>query len=119
MQQAASMVPALNSANLANLGALGQAGALQQQQAQNYIDAAQNRFNYNQNLPYQNLNQYMGLINSMQHGATTTNQQPVFHNRAAGAMGGAMAGYQAGQGFGDYGGLIGAGIGAIGGYYGS
>lgn len=119
MQNASQNAVSLNGANLANLGALGQAGALQQQQSQNYIDAAQNRFNYNQNLPWQNLNNYMGSINSLQHGATSTSQQPVFHNRAAGAAGGAMAGYQAGQGMGTYGGLIGAGIGAIGGYYGS
>lgn len=113
MQQAASMVPSLNGANLANLGAMGQAGALQQQQSQNYIDAAQNRWNYNQNLPWQNLNNYMGTVNSLAHGDTSTQQQPVFHNRAAGALGGAMAGYGA------TGSLWGAGIGALGGYLGS
>lgn len=113
MQNAAQNANNLNASNLANLGALGQAGALQQQQSQNYIDAAQNRFNYNQNQPYQNLNQYMGLINSMQHGTAQTTQQPVFHNQAAGALGGAMAGY------GSTGSMWGAGLGALAGYYGS
>lgn len=113
MQSAAQNAVSLNGASLANLGALGQAGALQQQQAQNYADAAQNRWNYNQNLPWQNLNNYMGSINSLQHGGTSTEQQPVFHNRTAGALGGAMTGY------GSTGSLWGAGIGALAGYYGS
>jgi hypothetical protein len=116
MGQAANSAIGLNTSNLANLQGVAQAGALSQQQAQNYINGAQTAWNYNQNLPYTNLNNYMGLINSLQHGAMQTNQQPVFQNTAGNVMGGALAGSQVGSGMGQYGSLIGAGIGALAGY---
>jgi len=119
-QQAAATVPGLNTSNLANLGAVGQAGALEQQQAQNYIGGAQSAWNYNQQLPYTNLTNYMGLINSLAHPVTQTNTQPVFQNTAGNMLGGAMAGSSLGSSLSSnpYAGLIGAGLGALGGYFG-
>jgi hypothetical protein len=118
--QAAGMSPGLNQAGLSNLGAQAGAGTLLQNQAQNYMNADANRFSYNANLPYQNLSNYMNTVNSLSHGNTTSNTQPVFHNQTAGALGGAMAGATAGATIGGpYGALIGGGIGALGGYFGS
>ncbi|HXD38160.1 MAG TPA: hypothetical protein VN624_16005, partial [Rhodanobacter sp.] len=119
-QQAAANTPGLNASSLANLGAVGQAGALEQQQAQNYIGGAQNAWNYNQQLPYTNLSQYMGLVNSLAHPVTQTNTQPVFQNTAGNVLGGAMAGSSLGSSLSSnpYAGLIGAGLGALGGYFG-
>jgi len=116
-QQAAANAPNLNAANLSNLGATANAGALEQQQAQNYITGAQNAWNYNQQLPYNNLSQYMTLANSLAHGNTSTSTQPVFQNTAGNMVGGALAGSQIGSGMGQYGSLIGAGLGALGGYF--
>lgn len=117
-QQMVGMTPGLNSSGLANLEATAQAGALSQQQAQNYTNASKAAWDYNQNLPYTNLSNYMSLINSLQHGQNSTATQPVFQNTAGNVLGGAMAGYSMGSGMSSspYAGLIGAGIGAIGGY---
>ena len=91
-QQAAAGVPGLNGAGLNNLSAVAGAGALEQQQAQNYTNAAQQMWNYNQQLPYSNLGTYMNTINSLAHGGTTTNQQPVFSNTSGQIAGGVTAG---------------------------
>lgn len=119
-QQAAANTPGLNASNLANLGAVGQAGALEQQQAQNYITGAQNAWNYNQQLPYSNLSNYMNQVNALAHPVTQTNTQPVFQNTAGNVLGGAMAGSSLGSSLSSnpYAGLIGAGLGALGGYFG-
>ena len=92
MNVAATNANNLNSSNLANLGAVGNAGALEQQQSQNYINGAMNAWNYNQQLPYSNLSNYMGTVNSLAHGSTSTSQQPVYQNSAGNMLGGAMAG---------------------------
>lgn len=64
------------------------------------------RYNYNQNLPYQNLSQYSGIINGYGGlGGTTT--QPG-GSRGAGALGGALSGAQLGSQYGPWGSLIGA-----------
>ena len=120
MNVAATNANNLNSSNLANLGAVGNAGALEQQQSQNYINGAMNAWNYNQQLPYSNLSNYMGTVNSLAHGSTSTSQQPVYQNSAGNMLGGAMAGASLGSSLSSnpYAGLIGAGIGALGGYFG-
>lgn len=119
MQGAASNASPLNSSNLANMEGTAQAGALSQQQAQNYTNAAQTAFNYNQNLPYNNLSNYMNTVNSLAHGGTQTSSQPIYQNTAGNVLGGAMAGSSLGSSVSNnpYAGLIGAGIGAIGGYF--
>jgi hypothetical protein len=114
--QAASNAIGLNTANLANMEGVAQAGALSQQQAQNYTNAAKTAWDYNQNLPYTNLSNYMGMVNALQHGTNSTSTQPVFQNTAGNVLGGALAGSQVGNGMGQYGSLIGAGIGALAGY---
>lgn len=124
--QAATNANVLNSSSLANMGAVGQAGALLQQQSQNYINGARTAWDYDQNRPYTNLNNYMNTVNSALHGVNQTNTQPVFNNQWGSALGGAMAGYSAGDQsaqqsdkgsfWNQYGGMIGAGLGALAGY---
>lgn len=81
-----------SQANVSNLNALAGAGGLLQGQSQNQINAAMNQWNYNQNLPYQNLATYENMINSLSHGNTTTSTQPVYQNQAGNALGGAATG---------------------------
>lgn len=117
--QAAGMSPNLNAANLSNLNAQAAAGGLLQNQAQNYINADATRFNYNANLPQQNLTNYMNTVNSMQHGGASSSTQPVYRNKSASALGGAAAGATAGAAVGGpWGAAIGGGIGLLGGYFG-
>ncbi|WP_445146262.1 hypothetical protein [Dyella sp. Tek66A03] len=63
--QSALLSPGLNQANLQNLDQLGAAGQALQGQSQNQINAAMNQWSYNQNLPLNNLTNYMNLANSL------------------------------------------------------
>lgn len=74
----------LNAANLGNtlynsqLGGANAAltaGQTSQTQSQNELNNLVNAFNYYQNLPYQQLNQYTNTVNG-QYGASTTNTAP-------------------------------------------
>ena len=59
---------------ITNANELGTVGSAQDQYAQSLTDADVNKWNYNQNLPYNNVSQYLGLINGSygQSGSTTT-----------------------------------------------
>lgn len=63
------------------------AGQTQQEQAQNELNDLVNRYNYNQNLPQQQLNYYSALVNNGTYGGTTTSQQPYYSNSAANTLG--------------------------------
>lgn len=71
-----------DSSQLADVGA--QRENLQQQQYE--IDYR------NQMLPWEEIGRYSGLLQGVNSGGTTTSSQPLYRNRAAGALGGAMAG---------------------------
>jgi len=107
--QAAAQSPIASQANLGNLSALSNAGSLLQGQSQNQINAAMDQWNYNQNLPYNNLANYENMINSLSHGSSTTGTQPVYQNKAGNAIGGAATGAALGSM------VAGASNGAIGG----
>lgn len=59
---------------ITNASNLGTVGSAQDQYSQSLTDANVNKWNYNQNLPYNNLAQYLGLINGSygQSSSTTT-----------------------------------------------
>lgn len=78
-------------------------GAGFQQQA---LNDQMNQFNWYQNLPWQNLNNYNGLIQGF-GGLGGTQTQPG-GSRSAGALGGAVSGATIGSGFGPWGTAIGA-----------
>lgn len=99
--------------------ALMNAGYILQGQNQSEIDAAKNRWDYNQNLPQQNLRNYQGFVNPIATGtpATTDVSSPLYQpNKYQGMLGGAMTGASAGSMFGPWGALVG---GVAGGYLGS
>lgn len=73
-----------------------------------------NQYNYNQQLPYNNLNNYMNTVNSMSHGSSTTSTQPVYNNQAGSALGGMASGAAMGTAImPGWGTAIGAGVGLL------
>lgn len=77
-QQAATLAPTLANQDYTDIAALGSAGSTEQNQQQQQINAAMQQYAYNQNLPQQKLNQYMGNIQG-NYGGTTTSQQPYYN----------------------------------------
>lgn len=109
---AAFATPSLQNAQLQGISAMQDAGNQQQTQAQNELTDQVNRFNYNQMLPYNQLNAFEGAIQG-NYGGTSTLNQPYYSNSMgnalSGALGGAMLGSQILPGVGTVGGgLLGA-----------
>ena len=97
-----NQAPTLN--NMQMQGAAGAATAGQEQQTNNQanINDQIQRFNYNQQLPYSNLNNYMNLIQG-NYGGTSTASQPYFNN-ILGQLGAGAGGLAALYGSGIFGG---------------
>lgn len=79
-QQAAGMAPAQAGQDFTDIGALEAVGAARQAQAQKLIDADRERFDYNQNIPLEQLKKYAGLLQGQQLPSSqtqvATQQQP-------------------------------------------
>lgn len=79
-QQAAGMAPQQAGQDFTDIGALEAVGAARQAQAQDLINADVQRFDYNQNIPIQQLARYAGFLQGQQIPAsqtqTTTGKQP-------------------------------------------
>lgn len=127
MTKVAAYAPAYDTQAYQDLGQLGQAGQQLQSQAQNMIGANQNLYNYNAQLPWTNLSNYMGQVNSLAHGGTATNTQPFYgpsQTQSALGMGaaGAMTGAELGSVVPGLGTAVGAGVGGglglLAGYFG-
>jgi hypothetical protein len=106
--------------------ALGQVGAQQEAIAGMPLQEEMARFQFGQQLPYQQLQGYLSSVYGSPMGAygTQTTQQPLYQNRTTGALGGALAGglggYALGQAFPSIGSTLGSSyaaplIGALGG----
>jgi hypothetical protein len=106
--------------------ALGQVGAQQEAIAGMPLQEQMARFQFGQQLPYQQLQGYLSSVYGSPMGSygTQTTQQPLYQNRTTGALGGALAGglggYALGQAFPAIGGALGSSyaaplIGAVGG----
>lgn len=68
-------------------------GSMYEGQAQNYIDADRERYDYNANAPWQNLQNYAQLMSGLpDFSSSTTTQRGPGTNRAMSALGGGMAG---------------------------
>ncbi len=89
-------------------------GAQREFKGSQQLQDAMNRFNFGQNQPAQNLNQYLAQLGQGgQYGQQTT-QTPYFQNQAGGLLGGGLAGGQLGGMIGGVpGAAIGAGAGAL------
>jgi hypothetical protein len=85
---------------ITNANALGEVGSAQDQYAQANIDADINKWNYNQNLPYNKLANYLSLING-NYGSSTSTSTPTSGNNWLGqAIGGGLVGLGAYNSFG-------------------
>jgi hypothetical protein len=111
---AIGQIPGLNQTQLANINALQGAGQINEAYNQDLINAEIQKYNYEQQAPRNNLADYLGFIQG-NYGGSSTATQPIYRNKASGALGGALSGAAAGSAFGPYGAAIGGGIGLIGG----
>ena len=106
-QAAISQAPQMQNLDLQQLA---QVGSAREQQAQSELADAVNRFNFEQNIDAQKLNNYLALVG----GGTVGSQsiQPVFRNPLASGLGGALSGAQLGSmaGFNPMYGAIGGGL---------
>jgi hypothetical protein len=98
MQQAAGMVPTASALDWNNIAQMGQVGQRVEGKAGEVLGDSMNRFNYNQNLPEQNLQRYIAAIQGNYGG--TTQQSTNGQGGLNGALGGAMSGAAVGSMFG-------------------
>ncbi len=117
--KAAALAPQLSALDFQNIAAVSDAGATRQNAAQQQLNDQIARWNYQQQLPYQQLNNYANLVQGG-YGGTTTLTQPYFTNPLANGLSGALAGGLLGGalspslGIGSgYGTLGGAGLGSL------
>jgi hypothetical protein len=108
--------PGLASADYADIGQLMQTGQI----AEGYQDVAMqdavNRFNFQQQAPYQKLQSYLSGAYGAPMGTQGSVTTPTYgRSQAAGALGGAATGASMGASFGPYGAAAGGVLGAIGG----
>lgn len=112
MMRAAALAPGVQNSQLQDIQAVQDAGAQEQAQNQANINDAVNRWNFQQQLPYNKLSMYDQLINGS-YGGTSTLTQPYYQNKGAsqamGAVGGLATGAMLGSAFGP----IGTGVGAV------
>jgi hypothetical protein len=113
----AGMAPQLANQDYVDLQALGGVGGQVEDLSGRLMEDQAARWDYNQNAPQMNLDNYLARITGAYPGQNATQTTPTYRNRTAGAAGGALAGAQMGSSFGPYGALIGAvGGGLLGGY---
>lgn len=110
-QSVFGQAPNLQAMQYTDPSQLFNAGQIQQTQAQNQLSDVVNRYNYNQQLPYINLQNFASTIYGSPSFPSQT--QPYFRNQTAGLLGGALAGGQLGSSFGPYGIVGGALLGGL------
>jgi hypothetical protein len=91
MMQAAALAPSLANLDYTDLQQLANVGDMRRQLAQQDINAAIDRYNYNQNLPYNNLANYMRMIQG-NYGSSATQTTENSVNPIAGSLGFANSG---------------------------
>lgn len=114
---AMGFVPQQYSMEMGALGVPGQVGQSRQAYDQAQILADKERWDYNQNLPYTNLQNYLGNTGGSYGSATTNSSQAAEKSKAQGAMSGAMSGAMAGASLGPWGALAGGVAGGAMGYF--
>jgi hypothetical protein len=86
MMQANALAPTLANQDYTDIGQLASVGDARQQMAQQGINAAVDRYNYNQNLPYNTLANYMRMIQG-NYGSSSTQTSTNTINPIAGTLG--------------------------------
>jgi hypothetical protein len=112
---ATQLAPTLAGQDYIDAQALLGVGAQREGLGQQYINDQLARWNYAQQQPWQNLQNYSGLVNGMgSMGGTTSQTAP---GAESNPLGSALGGAAAGSMFGPWGAGIGAGIGLLGGLF--
>jgi hypothetical protein len=89
-QAAAGMAPSVAGADWQDLAGLQAAGESQDAYGQNLLNANIDKWNYNQNLPYNKLNQYMSLLLGGNWGTQGTSTQTTPRDGLGGFLGGLL-----------------------------
>lgn len=111
------MSPQLANADYTDANALLGVGAQREDlTGRQYQDAA-NRWDFSQNAPGQNLDQYLARLGGYP-GSAMSQSTPIYRNPLGGAIGGGMLGSQIGSQFGGNGGMYGGLLGSLAGYFG-
>lgn len=113
----AGLSPQLANQDYIDLQALGGVGSQVEDLSGRIMEDDAARWDYAQNRPQINLDNYLARITGAYPGQNATQTTPTYRNRTAGALGGAMGGAQMGSSFGPWGTAIGAIAGGLlGGY---
>lgn len=113
----AGLAPSLANQDYVDLQALGGVGGQVEDLAGRLMEDQAARWDFSQNAPQMNLDNYLARITGAYPGQNATQTTPTYRNRTAGAAGGALAGAQMGSAFGPWGTAIGAiGGGLLGGW---
>ena len=108
--RAGSLVPSYTDMQYGDIQRLMGVGGMIEDQAQRQMGAAQDRWNFGQGAPWQNLQNYANIVYGLPGGYGTQTTKGPSGSRAQGALGGAMAG---GSMFGPWGALGGAVLGGV------
>lgn len=111
-QEAAALnAPAMAQADYFDIAQLAQAGQMGESYQQAALQDAINRFNFQQNLPQNQLNQFLSQVYGAPRGSQVSS--PVFRNTGGSLLGGAATGAAIGNAIPGVGPLIGAGVGGL------
>ena len=122
--QAASAAPSIYAQQYLPSQMLGQVGAQQEAISNQALQEQMARYNFQQQLPYQQLSGYLSSVYGSPMGSYGTQTSPTYNNTTtntlAGGLAGGLGGYALGSmlpstALGGYGGLAGGALGALGG----
>jgi hypothetical protein len=114
----AGLAPTLANQDYVDINALGGVGGQVEDLAGRLMEDQAARWDFSQNAPQINLDNYIARITGGYPGGTVNATTPTYRNRTAGAAGGALTGAQMGSSFGPWGALIGGAAGGLLGGYG-
>ena len=96
MQDASQISPMMASADFMDYDQMALVGAEREGLGERQLQDQIARHDFGQQRPYSNLGAYLGFLGG-NYGGTQTTQQPLYRNRASGALGGALGGAGLGQ----------------------
>jgi hypothetical protein len=114
----AGLAPSLANQDYIDLNALGGVGGQVEDLGGRLMEDQAARWDFSQNAPQVNLDNYIARITGGYPGGTTNATTPTYRNRTAGAAGGALSGASMGSAFGPWGTAVGAVAGGLLGGYG-
>jgi hypothetical protein len=112
----AGLAPSLANQDYVDINALQGVGGQVEDLAGRLMEDQAARWDFSQNAPQVNLDNYLARIGNSFSGQSVTSQTPTYRNRTSGALGGALGGASVGSSFGPWGALIGAAAGGLLGY---